>query len=217
MKPPGPSQAVCDFNSSRRTSMRAQPDLGSGSTAATRFLHRLASPLASLWLKVAAGVLLAATMLLAQTFTAGITGTVTDSAGASVAGAAVEIINTGTQETRQASSDAAGLFTVQQLLPGTYSVSVTAPGFKKFIKANITLVGNQTAEVNAQLSVGDTTQSIEVNASALAVDTQTATRDTTLNSEQVLALPTSLRNPLFLVHTTAGVAAVRTGLNPYQT
>jgi hypothetical protein len=153
----------------------------------------------------------------AQTFTATITGTVTDQTGAAVSGATVEIRNTGTNELRVLTSDANGLYTASQLAPGQYSISVTAKGFKSFVKSNVTLEGSQRAEHNAQLQLGSAEQSVEVSAANVAIDTQTANREVTIDAEQLQSLPTSYRNPLYLVHSTAGVVAVRTGLSAYTT
>jgi hypothetical protein len=155
--------------------------------------------------------------LAAQTFSATITGTVTDQTGAAVSGAKVEIRNTGTNELRVVTSDPSGLYTADQLVPGQYSVSVSATGFKGFVKNNITLEGSQRAEHNAQLQLGSTEQSVQVSAADVAIDTQTANREVTIDAEQLQSLPTSYRNPLYLVHSTAGVVAVRTGLSAYTT
>jgi hypothetical protein len=154
---------------------------------------------------------------LAQSFTAAITGTVTDASGGVISGAKVEIRNTGTNELRVMTSDANGLFTAEQLPPGQYQLTVTAAGFKAFVKNGIVLVGSQRAEHDAQLQIGSTGDSIEVSAGAIAVDTQTANREVTISEEQVQGLPTGFRNPLWLVQSTAGVVSVRTALSPYTT
>jgi len=153
----------------------------------------------------------------AQTFAAAITGTVTDQAGAAVPGAKVEIRNLGTSETRVLSSDAGGQFTANQLAPGQYSLTVTYTGFKTFVTGNITLVGSQRAEYDAKMELGASSTSVEVSASDVSLDTQTANREVTIDAQQVEDLPTSYRNPLYLVHSTAGVVAVRTGLSAYTT
>jgi hypothetical protein len=153
----------------------------------------------------------------AQTFTGAVNGSVKDSAGAAVAGAAVEILNSGTGELRRATSSADGGYSFSQLMPGTYNLTVTAAGFKKFVKNGIPLEGNQTAEQNANLEIGDAQQVVEVSASSLQIDSETASKDVTLTQKEVVNLPTSLRNPLYLVRTTAGVASVRTGQSPYMT
>jgi hypothetical protein len=152
-----------------------------------------------------------------QTFSAAVTGTVTDQSGAVLSGAKVDIRNTGTNDVRSAVTDNSGLYTVNQLLPGKYQLTVTAPGYKSFIKSDITLDGSQRAEHNAQLQIGLAEQNIEVTASQIAVDTQTANREVTIESEQIESMPTSFRNPLYAVQSTAGVVSVRTGLGAYST
>jgi len=153
----------------------------------------------------------------AQTSAATVTGTVTDATGAILSGAKIEIRNTGTNEARQTTTDAAGLYTVNSLNPGIYKVTVTDPGFKNFVKSDINLVGGQRAEENARLEVGSTDQVVEVTADAVSLDTQTANREVTIESEAIESLPTSFRNPLYVTQSTAGVVSVRTGLGAYMT
>jgi hypothetical protein len=157
------------------------------------------------------------TVATAQSFTATITGTVTDSSGAAMPHVAVEVRNAGTNELRTVKADDNGRFAMPQLLPGTYSLAVTVSGFKKYVENNITLNGNQTAEHDAKLEVGSDEQSVQVTASDVAIDTETASRVVTISGKEVEDLPTSYRNPLYLVHSTAGVVAVRTGLSAYTT
>ena len=171
----------------------------------------------TLFLCMLAAVFMTTPRLVAQTFAAAITGTVTDQTGAAVSGAKVEIRNTGTNELRTLITDAQGLYTANQLAPGQYSLAVTANGFKGFVKNNIILEGSQRAEHDAKLELGSAAQSVEVNASDVAIDTQTANREVTMESGQIELMPTSFRNPLYEVQSTAGVISVRTGLNAYMT
>jgi hypothetical protein len=191
--------------------------LAMAACSASAALGRLAGA-RSLVVGMALGVAgLSAPMAWAQTFTATINGTVLDQSGAAVPGASVTVRNDGTNEERHLTSDGAGRYTVPQLMPGEYSIAVRASGFKGFTESKIELTGNQTAEHDAHLELGDAQQSVQVSASALAVDTQTANRDVTIGAKAVENLPTSFRNPLYLVHSTAGVVAVRTGLSAYTT
>src|SRR5215510_5582076 len=75
----------------------------------------------------------------AQGLTGQISGSLTDSQGGVVSNARVEVINQETAQARTATSDSEGNFVVTQLLPGTYSIAVTAAGFKKFEQRNIPL------------------------------------------------------------------------------
>ncbi|WP_031496883.1 TonB-dependent receptor [Bryobacter aggregatus] len=150
---------------------------------------------------------------LAQTFTGNITGTVSDTSGSALAGATVSLKNTATNDTRNATTNESGLYNFPQLAPGTYRLEVTMTGFKKYQVASINLQTSQVAEINAQLGLGDVSESVEVQASAVAIDTQTANKEVTLSSQMVAELPVNARNPFVLVHATAGVTAVRTGVS----
>jgi hypothetical protein len=152
-----------------------------------------------------------------QISAANMTGTITDASGAIVVGAKVEVRNTATNELRQMTTDATGIYSVNALNPGTYRLTVSAIGFKSYIKNDINLVGGQHAEQNARLEIGSTDQSVEVTADAVSVDTQTANREVTIESAQIQSMPTSFRNPLFVTQSTAGVVSVRTGLGAYMT
>ena len=156
-------------------------------------------------------------LCLAQVFTANMTGSISDPSGNVVADADVTIRNEATGELRRATSDGSGRYTVSQLPPGHYELSVAAPGFKRFVKSQIPLDPNQTGEQNAELTLGDTTQSVEVSANAQQVDTQTANKNVTFTTRQMETLPQIERNPLLFVHSTAGVTAVRQGQAPYMT
>ena len=161
-------------------------------------------------------VLLAATAH-GQVFTSNVTGSVTDPSANLVANAEVTVKNEATGDTRRTTTDASGRYTVSQLQPGLYDLTVSAPGFKKFVKSQIHLEPGQTAEQNAALTLGDVAQAVEVNASALEVDTQTANKNVTFTTQQMAELPAIERNPLLFVHSTAGVAAVRQGQQPFMT
>jgi hypothetical protein len=166
--------------------------------------------------KVCLALILAGTAA-AQVFTATITGTVTDPSGNVVANAQVSVQNQATAETRTTSTDASGRYTVSQLQPGSYDVTVSVSGFKKYVKAGVPLQPGQTAEENPALSIGETTQAIQVTANTEALDTQTANKEVTFTTQQMVSLPQIERNPLLFVHSTAGVAAVRQGQAPFMT
>jgi len=81
--------------------------------------------------------LVAGAMVFAQTFTGSIQGVVADSSGAGITGATVRSVNTGTGETRAASTSDAGQYLITVLPPGEYRVSVELTGFKKFERSPI--------------------------------------------------------------------------------
>src|SRR4051794_36377963 len=100
------------------------------------------------------GTLLLTATLWAQT-TAGISGVVRDSSSAVLPGVTVEAASpTLIEKVRSTTSDAEGRFNFVDLVPGTYSVTFTLPGFKSFKRDGITLGAGFTANVNADLEVG---------------------------------------------------------------
>ncbi|MCC7342814.1 MAG: TonB-dependent receptor [Bryobacterales bacterium] len=148
-----------------------------------------------------------------QAFTANFTGLVTDPGGAVIPGAQVKLRNTATNEERQTTTGAEGRYTFSQLLPGNYELSASSQGFKTFVQREIQLLANQSAELTVQLQVGDVAESIEVSGAAIQLDTQTANQTVTITQNMVQNLPTNARNPMLMVHATAGVVSVRTGIS----
>ena len=148
-----------------------------------------------------------------QAFSANLTGVVTDPKGASIPNVSVKITNTATSDVRQTKSSDDGRYTFSQIPPGAYELSSETPGFKTFLQRNVTLVANQSGELNIAMQLGEITQTVEVDANLEQVDSQTANQSVTLDLKQVLELPVNARNPFVLVHATAGVVGVRTGVS----
>lgn len=127
--------------------------------------------------------------LSAQDFRAKLTGTVSDPSGAPVAGVQVTLTGraTGIKSTTDTNSSGAYLFPF--LNPGEYSIAVAATGFKTSLKENLILQTGQVANVDVQLEIGDTQQSISVTAEAALLDTQSATRGAVVNEKLIQELP----------------------------
>ena len=143
----------------------------------------------------------------AQVTFASLTGLVTDPGGAVIPAADITLTNSDTGEERVTSTGAVGRFTMSQLKPGNYELAVETAGFKRFVQSNIRLQGSQDAEINASLELGDVTETVEVTAQAVMLDTQSANQTSNLNSEEITELPLNFRNPLLLVHANAGVTS----------
>jgi hypothetical protein len=120
---------------------------------------------------------------------AGMTGTVTDSTGAVVPNAAVIITNEGSGVMNHTVSSSAGTYTVTGLLPGTYSLTVQATGFSKYIQSEIHVEVSTQATINATLSLGVSTQTIQVTSDAIALNTTQPQIGTIIEPEVVAALP----------------------------
>jgi Carboxypeptidase regulatory-like domain len=136
--------------------------------------------------------------------TGSITGTVTDPTGAAVSGAKVVIINTGTGQALNLAANAGGGFASGSLDPGTYRVQVSAKGFSSVNEMIGVEVGN-TSTANIKLQLGQESQVIEVQASAVAVNTEQAEVQGVLNSDQIANLPVNGRNFLDLAQLEPGV------------
>src|SRR5579864_4170544 len=109
--------------------------------------------------------LITAPFLAAQTTTT-LYGTVTDRSGAVVPGAQATAKNVGTNLTRTAETNAEGQYRMEFLPIGSYSLEVTATGFKKFVQKGITLDVNVNARVDATLDLGTVTEEVDVTATA---------------------------------------------------
>src|SRR5688572_26624384 len=104
--------------------------------------------------------------LWSQTATGTIVGTVSDNSGAVVAGAKVEVTNTGTNAKREVTTNAEGGYTAPLLPPGSYRISVATPGFKTVEQTGIVLQIQQQARVDITLQVGAVSESIAVTGDA---------------------------------------------------
>jgi Carboxypeptidase regulatory-like domain len=147
--------------------------------------------------------------LSAQNTTGAITGRLTDSTGAVIAGAKVTVKNLGTGEVRTLTTGGSGDFTATLLLPGRYSVTAEHTGFKTAIRNDITLEVDQTVRADLALDVGSETQRVEVAGSALTLDTDSMAVAQTINEKQVSELPLNGRNFVSLLFLEPG--AVQTG------
>jgi hypothetical protein len=124
-----------------------------------------------------------------QADTGVITGTVTDTTGAAIADARVSIIETETKFHFETVTNNEGLYRVQSLPPGVYSVSVEAQGFKRLVQTNVTLRVGDVLPVNATLQVGAVSESVEVNALTTLLETETSVTGTVTEGAQLYKLP----------------------------
>jgi len=142
---------------------------------------------------------------LAQTFSGSIAGTVTDSSGAAVRDAKLQLVNMSTQDTRVQTSSGDGTYTFTNLLPGTYKITATAAGFKEFLRTDMVLRANTSATVDVQLQVGGAAEQVVVSAGgAVLLDTASANNSTTLDMTLLQSLPNNTLQPLNFVFALAG-------------
>src|SRR5690349_14471420 len=108
----------------------------------------------------------------AQEFRATISGHVYDSSGAAVPNTKIQVTNLATNEMTSAVADNSGAYTIPLLRPGNYKLTATAAGFKQYTQDNVTLEAAKVLGLDLRLEVGNITESIEVTAEALALETQ---------------------------------------------
>jgi hypothetical protein len=161
--------------------------------------------------------LLASVSAIAQVTTADVVGTVTDSSGAVVPNTKVIITNTGTNDSRTGQSNSQGEFVFTLLKPGRYSVRVEATGFKAFV-GTVTISAGDRARVDAQMQVGASGETVEVQATTPLLQTDSSTVGATVTQRDVEDLPLSSRNLISLVQLVPGAneAASISGLSSGQ-
>lgn len=132
--------------------------------------------------------------LLAQTELATLTGTVTDASGAVIPGAEITVTNEATNLSTVALTNEDGRYFVRSIKPGTYTVSASLPGFKKFVNSGVTLQVNQTARLDITLTVGEVSQSVTVSAEASLLETETSNRGAVIDEKKMVELPLNGRD-----------------------
>lgn len=158
-------------------------------------------------LRLGALLVAASVSLCAQQGAGTIQGTVFDPQGAVVPAAAVEVRNVDTNLAFETESNELGSYTAPGLAVGEYEVSVRSAGFKTYVRSGITLQVNQTALVDASLTVGQLTESVEVIADAAQVDAGGGSLGAVIERRRVADLPLNGRSALALTMLTAGVTS----------
>lgn len=123
-----------------------------------------------------------------------ILGTVTDTSGGVIANAKVDVTNIATGVVIHTQTSSTGDYTVPYLNPATYKVAVMATGFQKSVSNDFTLAVDQQARVNIVLKPGAVTEVMEVQASAVALNTDNSAIDSLITQRQVEELPLNGRN-----------------------
>ena len=157
---------------------------------------------------VAACLLLVAAALpaSAQSF-AEVTGTVSDSTGAVVAGATITIVNTASNETRAVETNEVGNYSVPFLKPGVYNISAELEGFKTSTTPGVLLELGDVSRVNFSLEIGVVTETVEVLAEAAMLQTESTALGTVVDQQRIVQLPINGRNYLNLVKLGVNVSA----------
>ena len=142
----------------------------------------------------------------AQVMTGRLEGTVTDAQGAAVPAASIKVVSDQNGQTLTISADDRGFWALPSMSSGTYTVTVSHPGFKTETMARVKVDAGVPATVNTTLQVGALTETVEVTAGAEVLQTATATVTDTLVGRQLHELPFTSRNLTELIVTQPGSA-----------
>src|ERR1700674_1374338 len=138
--------------------------------------------------------------------TTSLRGTVTDPTGSAVAGARVVLANSESKTERSATTGDQGGYQFLFLLPGTYTLTVSAAGFQRYEITGVQLLVNTPATINAQLKVGGATETVTVTSEQPALNMVDASIGNSFEEKQVKQVPLEGRNVPDLLSLQAGVA-----------
>ena len=158
-------------------------------------------------------VLACSAVLVAQTATTSLRGTVTDPKGAVVQGATITLGNAATGYSRTAKSGSDGVYQFLEVPPATYTLTINASGFAVVKQDKVTLQVSQPATLDIQVQVKGTTEIIEVTSAAPLVNTTDATQGNVFNSTQLINLPSEGRDPVAILSLQPGVTYLGSNTN----
>ncbi|WP_348269484.1 carboxypeptidase-like regulatory domain-containing protein [Edaphobacter paludis] len=149
----------------------------------------------------------------AQISTGAINGTVSDSSGAVIPGADVILTNTGTGIKRSTRTTDTGTYSLTEVQPGTYNLSIQKQRFSVANLDGIKIAVSQAVTMNEILKAGSVTQTVDVTATTATINLSTAANGTAITAQQVAALPLNGRNFTQLLTLTPGAVAVNVDQN----
>jgi Carboxypeptidase regulatory-like domain/TonB dependent receptor len=153
-------------------------------------------------------LLSAAVSLRAQTTNGSIEGSVTDPSGGAVAGASVTARNMDTGLTQSTTTTQAGIYSLPNLPPGRYSVTVEVPNLKKYAQEGVTVTTGTAVSLNIFMQMGTVSESVTVTADATQLQTTTSEIGATVSPTLVANLPLqvsgTIRNPVQFIELVPG-------------
>jgi len=159
-------------------------------------------------------------LVCAQDTRGSISGTISDPQGAVVSGAAILISNVDAGTTTKLVSNRTGYYEAALLLPGSYSITVELPGFKKSVRTGVTLTLGEQLQINIQMEVGGVAESVTVSGEAPLLDTSTVSTGRALTNREVMDLPVIGNNISMLTLVpadTSGLSSSRAAAAPRRT
>ena len=148
-------------------------------------------------------------LVLAQSITAKVTGTVQDESGAVVPGVSVTVTGLETGFERTLISDDQGRYVVSNLSPGPYEIEAELAGFKTAVRSGVVLSVGQDAVINLTLEIGETAERVTVIGAAPLVETTTGSLTNLVDEKTLLDLPLNGRDYMQLATLTMGVSEAR--------
>ncbi len=153
--------------------------------------------------------LLLAACALSQEFRATLQGDVIDPSKSTIAAAEVTLRNAQTGIVRSTKTDAAGHYIFQYVVPGEYSVTTKAPGFKTAVKEGIQLSLNDNIRLDVDLALGAAAETVSVTAEVSVVQADTSSLGAVVNRETIDHLPLKGHSSLYIYNLTPGVVGNR--------
>jgi len=152
-----------------------------------------------------------ASRVYAQAVTGNISGTVTDSSGAVIAGANIQVKNTATGVTQTTTSNSQGRYNVPDLTVGTYDVQASNSGFQTVVHAGVNVTVGSQLTIDFPLPVGQAQQTVTVETSVAQVETQSTAISALISPQQMVDLPLNGRNFEQLLNLAPGVTPTGAG------
>ena len=156
-------------------------------------------------------VMLPVLKLHAQTNLGQVNGTIYDQTGTVVPRAQIVLSDLDKSAQRQAISSGAGTYVIQSVPPGRYSLTVTMSGFSKYVVPEFRLQVNEARTIDAQLTIGVVTQTVEVKATPVALNQTDATLGEVVQHQEITQIPLNGRNFTQLMTLAPGVSPIAVG------
>jgi hypothetical protein len=136
-------------------------------------------------------------------------GVVTDPTNAAVPKASVELLQPSTQTRQTTVTNGAGFYSIPNVMPGEFTITVSAPGFKTETRTNVAVDVGAKISLNFSLTVGSPVEQVSVNGSGVEIDTTDASVSTVIERNFVENLPLNGRSFQSLITLSPGVIVVR--------
>src|SRR5438128_4319720 len=147
-------------------------------------------------------VLSTCSFLQGQSTYGAVTGSVTDPSGAAITDAKVTLTNLGTAETRTQPTNADGLYSFVNLIPGNYKIDIEKPGFKHITRTPVVVEVQQSAKIDVTWPVGQANETVEVTSETPLLQSETSSLGQVVEQRKANELPLNGRN----IYTLAAIA-----------